>query len=62
MFEMLEREKKSIKEHGTCFDCENCIPIGEGDHLCDCMMALVLEDYSPTDDFLGCGGSYYERR
>ena len=62
-----KRKNRHIKTHNKvglkcCLNCANCIPIGEGDHLCDELMELVLEDYTPTDKFYGCGGSSYERQ
>ena len=58
-----KQKKPKIKKDKlkSCLTCANCIPIGEGDHLCDEMMELVLEDYTPTDEFYGCGGANYER-
>lgn len=46
-----------------CLTCENCIPIGEGDHVCFEALddpVLVLEDYEPTDNYFACGGSEYD--
>ena len=39
-----------------CMTCTHCIPIGEGDHICDAgpEPILILEDYQPTDDYLWC--------
>lgn len=45
-----------------CINCENCIPIGEGDHVCFEASEdpiLVLDEYEPTDDYFACGGSSY---
>ena len=28
-----------------CFDCANCMYIGEGDHLCDVNMELITDDW-----------------
>ena len=56
------RKKPKNKCNKSCTTCSNCIPIGEGDHLCDVLMELVLDEYSPTDNFYGCGGSSYEKR
>lgn len=58
---MSRRKKKS--NNANCETCFNCIPIGEGDHICDeCggESVLVISDYIPTDDYLKCGGHYYE--
>ena len=61
-----DKEKETMEiytddEPKCCMNCANCIPIGEGDHLCDSLMTMVLEDYTPTDEYYGCGGSEYER-
>lgn len=32
--------------------CPNCQYIGEGDSICDVNMAIVLDDWVPTDDFM----------
>lgn len=44
----------------TCFGCKNCNYIGEGDSICDAdPTRMVLSDWSPTGDFLWCGGKNY---
>ena len=50
------------EEPKICLYCIHCIPIGEGDHICDAFdePVLILEDYTPTDDFLKCGTSEHE--
>lgn len=46
----------------TCWTCDSLIPIGEGDHLCEAYQdktgcpLMVIADYMPTDEFMGCGG------
>lgn len=32
--------------------CPNCQYIGEGDSICDVTMAIVLDDWTPTEDFM----------
>lgn len=41
-----------------CEECINCIPLGEGDHLCDesPTMELVMEGYVPTEEYGWCNG------
>lgn len=34
--------------------CDECIAIGEGDHLCGKTNKLVIEGYTPTDDYRSC--------
>ena len=41
-------------QNGNCLECDNCIPIGEGDHFCDIVMDVVLDDYQPTIHYGGC--------
>lgn len=38
--------------------CPNCQYIGEGDSICDITMNVVLEDWVPTEDFMGEGCPY----
>lgn len=57
-----KNKKKSNNKNKVCMNCENCIPIGEGDHICDEHMVMVLEDYFPTEDFLYCGGKDWNER
>ena len=48
-----------------CMDCEHCIPIGGGDHICDAAKnydALVIEEYMPGDSYLWCHGKKFEAR
>lgn len=37
-----------------CEECDNCVPVGEGDHICDNNNKLVIEEYIPTDDYGFC--------
>lgn len=46
-----------------CLNCKHCLPIGEGDHICEeNPHKIVLEDYTPTDDFNWCKSKNYRRR
>ena len=40
----------------TCEGCSHCLPIGEGDHICDKngVPVIVLSEYIPTEDYLCC--------
>lgn len=40
----------------TCEGCSHCLPIGEGDHICDKngVPVIVLLEYIPTEDYLCC--------
>lgn len=61
---MRKHKRKSKIPHSEvcCLNCSNCIPIGEGDHICnECgEPVIVLRDYAPTEDYLKCGGEYFE--
>ena len=37
-----------------CIDCEECLPIGEGDHWCSKMEKIVIEDYVPNENYQCC--------
>lgn len=45
----------------NCFECTNALYIGEGDYVCDCMQVIVIEDFSPSDNFRECRGEYFEK-
>lgn len=47
------------KKFKSCMTCENCVCIGEGDHICTEMTCLVLCEYEPSEDYFKCGGKYY---
>ena len=38
--------------------CPNCLYIGEGDSLCDVLQEIVLEDWMPTEHYMGPGCPY----
>lgn len=38
----------------NCWECDHCVPIGEGDHICDETLELVLSGYNPTEHFGSC--------
>lgn len=38
--------------------CDNCQYIGEGDSYCDVTREIVLEDWKPTEHFMGTGCPY----
>ena len=40
--------------------CQCCQYIGEGDSWCDEIGEIVLEDWQPTEDFMGTGCPYLE--
>ena len=67
VIEVGKRKKNEAKMLGTyagCSTCENAIPIGGGDHVCEeCggIPVVVLSDYAPTDQYLACKGKAYTR-
>lgn len=58
--------KKSNSESNIdkiCQYCNNCIYIGEGVFYCDYGEPIyVLEDWCPANDYLWCGGKYFEKQ
>lgn len=45
----------------ACQDCNHCVYICEGDYICDFdEPVLILEDFTPTDDYMYCGGKDWE--
>ena len=61
---MKRKRRKAIPD---CITCDNCIAIGEGDHICNEVKSdsgdpatMVISDYMPTKDYLKCGGKKYE--
>lgn len=54
---------KSVNDKKCCTYCANCLPIGEGDHVCmefEGEAILVMENYQRTDNFNKCNGTMYE--
>jgi len=43
----------------TCYRCEHCEYIGDGDHICkkheeDPDRAIVISDWEPTENYMQC--------
>ena len=58
---MFQKDNNKIAKE--CINCEYCIPIGEGDHICEeNPHKIVLDDYIPSDDYNWCNGRYFRRR
>lgn len=56
----LENNNENTKD---CLNCKYCIPIGEGDHICEeNPHKIVLNEYIPSDDYNWCNGRYFRRR
>lgn len=47
----------------TCYNCEECICVGEGGFLCCANKEhkLVIDDFEPTDDFYWCKGRKFKK-
>ena len=50
---MRKRRKKQKKER-RCFSCDHCIYIGEGGYICDLNNEVVIDDWTPTEEFNSC--------
>lgn len=52
------------KKDRTCETCDHCVPVGEGDHIClaESEPTLVLENYTPTDEYIACKGKSWEKK
>ena len=44
----------------NCFNCAHCLYLEEGDHICDMTNEIVIEDWTPADDFYQCKGKDFE--
>lgn len=42
--------------------CPHCQYIGDGDSMCEITMEIVLSDWVPTEDAMGPGCPYREKR
>lgn len=40
----------------------NFIPIGEGDHICEDNLLMVMSEYEPTENYFRCGGRKWEEK
>lgn len=53
------------RKEKVCETCSNCIPIGNGDHICDLAPdfsdeSIIIEEYEPTDSYFWCQGNEYQ--
>lgn len=56
--EMFENDEVEFKCCGTC---ANCVPIGDGDHICIAdEPILVMSDYEPTENYNYCNECDWE--
>lgn len=52
------KKHKKIEKH--CYNCEKCLYIGEGGYMCEASNDIVIDDWTPTDDFCSCKGKEFE--
>lgn len=45
----------------SCNDCEHCMYICEGDSICDINNKIILDDWTPTDEYFWCNGKKYKK-
>lgn len=57
-----KRKNKKKVVYNDCFNCANCQYIGEGDHICDVDMSIVVDEWTPTEEFNHCGGKEFVER
>lgn len=43
-----------MKTKEYCFECEKCLYIGEGTHVCEDNYEVVLDEWEPTENFAQC--------
>lgn len=49
------KKKTQKSKFKLCIDCSYCIPIGEGDHICNKGVPFcVLDEYCPTEYYAAC--------
>lgn len=62
---MVKAKARLIPKIGEIFCnpdvCPNCQYIGEGDSICEVTQEIVLEDWEPTEDFMGHGCPYAKK-
>lgn len=52
------------KETKNCYTCGNCMYVLEGDYICEveiqegATLKPVMEEHSPADRFMWCGGKH----
>ena len=50
----MKHKKMKREKRGDCLHCSCCFPLGEGDHFCDRILEMVMENYNPTEHFGRC--------
>ena len=61
--EQFEKHVESLKRFKMCINCSVCVPVGEGDYLCEAAdpSCLVLIEFKPTGEYLWCDGKEWRR-
>lgn len=54
--------KKKKKVYKCCETCINFLPIGEGDHICEENLSMVVSGYEPTEDYFQCSGGKWKEK
>lgn len=49
-----KKRKKRIENNNGCWECDELICLGEGDHICGLNNELVIDEYTPTEKFMCC--------
>lgn len=59
----VQRKNHKKQKIGDCFNCNHCVYYGEGDSYCDYDVPIfVLDDWSPSNDFMWCNGKHWEEQ
>lgn len=64
MSKPLQRNRYKNKRNITCENCINCMYLEHGDMFCDKHedMAMVYDEFCPTENYMWCNGKKYEER
>lgn len=45
----------------NCFNCANCLYVGEGGYICSMTNEFIIDDFvMPTEEFYSCAGKDFE--
>lgn len=53
---------KAKQTDNDCWGCDELICLGEGDHICGVNNALVLDEYTPTENFAWCNAERSDKQ
>lgn len=51
-----KKKEVNIENGKNCYNCDNCLYVGEGGYICSQHNAIVLEEWQPTNQFCICEG------